>query len=118
MIPLHQQSFDDLPLARRPLPSLADLAFEVRALDFRQADAIVAQVGLEPIAYLSGAFDRLAMGVKPVATFLGLGIGHPDLLGGPGQVGLANAHGADLVIVGVGLLELAQMATFQDFGSP
>ena len=54
--------------------------------------------------------------MEPVAPLLGFGIGHPDLFGRAGQIGLGNAYGADLVVVGVGLLELAQLATLQNQG--
>ena len=75
--------------------------------------AVVAEIGEEAVAHLGGALDGLAVGMEPVAPFLGLGIGHPDDLGGAGQISLADAHGADLVVVGVGFLELAHLAAFQ-----
>ena len=56
------------------------------------------------------------MGVKPVSPLLGSGIRHPNGFGRAGQVGFADAHGADFIIIGVGLLELAQVATLQDQG--
>ena len=56
------------------------------------------------------------VGVEPVPPLLGFGVGHPDLFGRAGQVGLANAHGANLVIVGMRLLELAHLDALQDLG--
>src|SRR5262249_6306462 len=60
------------------------------------------------------ALDRLAMGVVPVAPFLRQLVRNPNGLGGAGQVRFTNAHGADPIIIGMGLLELAQVTTFQD----
>jgi hypothetical protein len=53
------------------------------------------------LADSTGAFDGLAVGMEPVAPFLGLGIRHPNGLGGPSQASLADAHRTDFVIVGV-----------------
>ena len=90
--------------------------FSALACPVSSVPFIVAQIGEEAVAHLSGAFDGLAMRMKPIASFLRGGIGHPNLLGGAGQVSLGDAHGADLVIVGVGLLELAHLAALQDLG--
>ena len=81
-----------------------------------QAHPVVAEVGEQARAQLRGALAGLAVGVEPVPPLLGFGIGHPDLLGGAGQISLADAHGADFVVIGVRLLELAQMAALQDLG--
>ena len=54
--------------------------------------------------------------MEPVAPFLGFGIRHPDGFGGASQISLADAHGADLVIVGMSFLELAHLATLQHQG--
>ena len=82
-----------------------------------EPNAIVAEIRTHPRVHLGRALGRLAVGVKPVPPLLGLGIGHPDLFGRAGQIGFANPHGTDLVVVGVRLLELAQMATLQDQGA-
>ncbi len=63
------------------------------------------------------AFVGLAVRVKPVSPLLGFAVWHPDLFGRAGQVGLANAHGAELVIVSMRLLEFAQLTTLQNQGS-
>ena len=113
----HHQAFQHLPLPCRPVPGVAQHGGQRGGFGqprvAGQTDAVVAQIGAEPVAHLRGAFDRFAVSVEPVAPFLGLGIGHPDDLGGAGQVGFADAHGTDLVVVGVRLLELAQMAALQ-----
>jgi len=115
---LQEQAFDDLPLAGRPVAALADLRRHRDVLSqaraFREAHPVVAQIGLQAVTHLGGALDRLAVRVKPVPPFLGLGIRHPHRLGRARQVGLADAHRADLVVVGMRLLELAQLATLQD----
>jgi len=112
----HQQTFDDLPLPDRPIPGLAQLRLGRLGLGqrraFFQAHAIIAKVGQEPVANLGGAFDRLAMAVEPVAPLLVLGSG-TRRFGRAGQIGLADAHGADFVVVGVSFLELAHLATLQ-----
>src|SRR5256885_12056897 len=57
------------------------------------------------------------MSMEEVTAFLSLGIWQPDHSGCARQVSFANAHGTDLVIVGVSFLEPAQMTTLQDQGS-
>jgi len=114
----HEQPLDDLPLPGRPVLGLAELGWGLRAFGQARAlfepHAIITQIGKQTAADLRGALDSFAMGVKPVASFLGFRIRHPDLFGRAGQVGLADAHRADFVIVGVGFLELAQVTTLQD----
>jgi hypothetical protein len=56
------------------------------------------------------------MRMKPVATFLRPGIGHPDFLGCAGQIRFADALSADFIVVGVCFLEFAQMTTLQNLG--
>ena len=109
---LHQQTFDDLPLAHRPRLGLAQECFnnriglsQVRA--FLQADPIIAEVRAKPILHLGRALDRLFMGMKPVASLLGFEIGNPNRLGRACQVSFGNTHRADPVVIGVGLFEFA-----------
>ena len=81
---------------------------------FGQTHAIVAEIGQETVAQLRGAFDGLSVGMEPVASFLGFKIRDPDRFSRPSQVGFSDTHRADLVVVGVSFLELAQLAAFQD----
>ena len=83
---------------------------------FGQPHALVAEIGKQAVTQLGGAFDCLAVSMKPVAPFLGFGIRHPDGFSGASQISLANAHGADLVVVGMSFLELAHLATLQHQG--
>ena len=57
------------------------------------------------------------MRMKPVAPFLGFKVGNSHLFGSASQVGFGNAPRTDFVIIGMGLFELAQMATLQHEGS-
>jgi hypothetical protein len=66
---------------------------------------------------LRGPFYGFGMGMIPVPSLLGWFVGHPDFFGGASQPCFGDAHGADLVIVGMGFLELAQMAAFQHLGA-
>ena len=115
-----QEDFDHLPLPRGPLPRLANLRFDLPGLGQACArfepHAIVTEVRAQPRLHLRGAFGGLAVSVEPIPPFLGFGVGHPDLFGRAGQVGLADAHRAELVVVRVRLLQLAQLATLQDLG--
>ena len=89
MAQLHEQAFDDLPLARGPIACLADLLFGLAWLGsdacLFEPHAVVAQIGAQPGAHLGGALGRFAMGMEPVAPLLGLEIGHPDVLAVPAR---------------------------------
>lgn len=117
---LQEQALDHLPLARRPISGFAKLAFGHVRVGQRgvglQPHTVVTEIGEQAVADLGGASDALAMSVKEVAAVLGFGIGDPNDLGGAGQVGLGDAHGADFVVVSVGLLEAAHLAAFQHQG--
>ena len=75
---------------------------------------MIAQIRQDAIAHLSGPFDTLAVGMEQIPPFLGFGVRNPNLFGGTSQVRFANAHRANLIIVGVSLLEFADVATLQD----
>ena len=75
---------------------------------------MIAQIREDAIAHLSGPFDTLAVGMEQIPPFLGFGVRNPNLFGGTSQVRFANAHRANLIIVGVSLLEFADVATLQD----
>ena len=74
---------------------------------FAQTHSIIAEIRLQPITHLGGAFDRFAVDVQEVAPFLRFQVGHPDGPGRARQVGFADAHSADLVVVCMAFLELA-----------
>lgn len=82
-----------------------------------QAHALVAEATAEAIGGLGGALDDFAVVMEGCAVPWVLGSGIQDGLGGAGEVGLARCDRADLVVVGVGLLELAQVAALQDQGA-
>jgi len=117
---IHQQDLNHPPLPGRPLTALADLLLGRTGLGQAtvgfEAHSVVTEIGAQPGAELSGALGGLAVSVKPVAPLLSFQVGHPDFFGGARQVGFADAHGADLVVVGMRLLELAQMTALQDLG--
>ena len=120
MAQFRQEDFDHLPLTRRPLPRFANQRLDLPGLGQASArfepHAIVTEVRAQPRLHLRGAFGGLAVSVEPIPPFLGFGVGHPDLFGCAGQVGLADAHRADLVVVSVRLLKLTHLATLQDLG--
>src|SRR4051812_20568627 len=74
----------------------------------------VAEIRENAVLHLGGAFDSFAMGVKQIPTLLGFEVGNPDNPRRAGQVGFANAHSADSVIIGVRFLEFAQLAALQN----
>jgi hypothetical protein len=114
---VQEHPLDDLPLAGCPVLELAQLfgggvAFGQGGAFF-EPHSVVTEIGPEAVARLGGVFDDFAVGVEPVASFLGLGIRHPDDFGGAGQISFADAHGADPVVVGMGFLEFAHADAFQ-----
>lgn len=115
-----QEAGEHLPLARGPVAGRAQVGRDLLVGGQWRAGlephAIVTEVGEDAVADLGGAFDGFAMGMEPIAAFLGLGVGDPDGFGRAGQPGFADADGADLIVVGVGLFEFAEVAAFQDVG--
>src|SRR5438876_5091171 len=114
--PFHEVTADYLLLADRPGMGLqnACFLFLTMAEPGCQAHAIIAQIREETIAHLGGPFDTLAMRVEPITPLLRFEVRNPNLFGGARQIGFANAHGADLIIIGVSFLEFAHLATLQD----
>jgi len=74
---------------------------------------MVAQIREQPVAHLGGAAHHLLMRMEPIAPFLRFGIGHPHFLGRASQIRFGNPHGAELIIIGMGFFELAQLRAFQ-----
>jgi len=74
MAELEQQTLKDLPLARGPVPAQAQERFGPGGFGqsgaWFESDAVVAEVGQEAVAGLSGAFDGLAVGMEPVPADL------------------------------------------------
>src|SRR5437867_3081275 len=114
--PFHEVTADHLFLADRPGAGLenACLVFLAMAEVGCQAHAIIAQIREEAIAHLGGPFDTLAMRVEPITPLLRFEVWNPNFFGGARQIGFANAHGADLIIIGVSFLQFAHLATLQD----
>src|ERR1039457_6945380 len=79
---LHEQAFQYLLLAGRPFSGLQDLLQARRPIlqwvVGAETNAVVAEIGEEPVADLGGAPDGFAIGMEPVAPLLGLEIGNPD----------------------------------------
>ena len=121
MAQFQQEDFNHLPRLRRPVffqaqQGLQSANFNPGHLGFFEAHPVVAQVRAQPVAHLGAPPDGLVMSQQPVPPLLSFEIRNPNLFGGAGQIGFANAHRADLVIIGMGLFEPAQMSTFQDLG--
>jgi hypothetical protein len=117
MLQLHQESLDELPLAWQPVVNFADFLRYFRLgqpRTFPEPHTVIAQIGLQPVAQLSGALNRLAMDVKKIAPLLGFEVRDPNDSCRPGQVGFGDSYGADLVVVGVSFLEFAQVAALHD----
>src|SRR6266849_11080615 len=75
---------------------------------------MIAKIREKAVVHLGGPFDTFAMSMEPVTPFLRFEVRNPNLFGGARQIGFANAHGADLIIIGVSFLEFAHLATLQD----
>jgi len=104
-------------LAHRPGPGLLNQGrslFTVHRVRSRKANPLVAEIGVDAVDHLGRSPHRLHVGMKAIPAFLSLDIRNPDPLGRPRQIGFGDAHGADLVIVGMGLLEFSQLSTLQD----
>ena len=52
--------------------------------------------------------------MEPITPLLRFEVRNPNLFGGARQIGFANAHGADFIVIGVSFLEFAHLATLQD----
>ena len=116
--PVEQEPLDDAPLGGWPGVEAAEdfrggVARQIPAIAW-QAHPVVAQETEQAVGDLGATLDGLLVGVEAIPSLLGFGVRDPDDSCRAGQVALGDADGADLVGVGVGLLEFAQVGTFED----